>query len=306
MTESGPRSSTNRGQATLVNLPGGVDLPESGILEGICREEPLSELNLLTVLYDTLPDDWIQAVAAYDDRPTNLGIVSVGDTYRATATQSSSPAASGPARDPERLELITPLSDPTDLHEVGLATTRYLDAWDDDEAQTIVLFDSVSSLLNGVDTEEAIQFLHIFRHRVTRTGATAFFIAHPGLHDPETMSMLRSLFDDVIENVGAESEVTADQLDDPMMDILNGPRRVIMAQLVREQSLTVAELAARTGEAGVADDPERLEIALQHTHLPLLANSGFVEYDREAETVELSGPVERVRPYLRLAAEEDQ
>ncbi|MFO7925841.1 MAG: DUF7344 domain-containing protein [Halobacteriota archaeon] len=52
--------------------------------------------------------------------------------------------------------------------------------------------------------------------------------------------------------------------------------------------------ATETGTMGTGDDRERTLVELRHVHLPLLADFGLVEYDRQRGTVD----VESVDPLL--------
>lgn len=304
-TSAGTES--RRGSITLVSLPPKVDLPESGILTGIRAVEDLATLNLLTVLYDTSPDEWVQAVLSdREEHPANLGIVTAGDRYRSTTTRAQSPTSgAGPARHSrdESPSVITPLEDPTDLTDLGTAITKYLDSWADTDNRTVVIFDSISGFLNDVDRTDALQFLHILRHRITSANVVGFFVVHPDLHEAETMSMLRTLFDEVVEYSGPASEVTDTNRDATLLDSLDGTKRLIVDQLTRQQSLSISELAARLAEAGVPEERDNLEVGLYHIHLPKLADMDVVTYDTTTGMVELAVPVEEVRPYLRLARE---
>lgn len=47
---------------------------------------------------------------------------------------------------------------------------------------------------------------------------------------------------------------------------------------------------------------ERIVTGLYHVHLPVLAQTGVVRYDLEAETIERLAPADDLTPYLTLAA----
>lgn len=50
---------------------------------------------------------------------------------------------------------------------------------------------------------------------------------------------------------------------------------------------------------------ERIVTGLYHVHLPRLSESGVVEYDLDAETVERLPAADRLTPYLDLAARDE-
>lgn len=79
-------------------------------------------------------------------------------------------------------------------------------------------------------------------------------------------------------------------------------RRRLLYLLLDEGERRVEELATvltgwdatETGTMGTADDRERTLVELRHVHLPLLADVGLVEYDRQLITVD----AESVDPLL--------
>jgi DNA-binding transcriptional ArsR family regulator len=72
-------------------------------------------------------------------------------------------------------------------------------------------------------------------------------------------------------------------------------RRVLYVLLVQEES-TVGELATllagwgatESGTMATPDDRERIVDDLESVHLPVLADAGMVDYDREREAVRLA------------------
>lgn len=92
------------------------------------------------------------------------------------------------------------VSSPENLTRLGVRTTNRLDAITDEvgDRQVVACFDSVTSLLQYVDRDQAFRFLHVVTDHLTEAGAIAHFHMDPGAHDDETLETLKSLFDDVL------------------------------------------------------------------------------------------------------------
>lgn len=69
----------------------------------------------------------------------------------------------------------------------------------------------------------------------------------------------------------------------------------------------VAAVEHEDGSTSVGEIRERVHIALHHSHLPMLADHGVVDYDHEAGTVEPTPLLAALTPYLAdgLDAEDD-
>lgn len=65
--------------------------------------------------------------------------------------------------------------------------------------QTYVCFDSVTELLQYVETDQAFKFLHVVTDQITESHALGHFHMDPHAHDEETIKTLRTLFDDVVD-----------------------------------------------------------------------------------------------------------
>lgn len=105
---------------------------------------------------------------------------------------------------PERYPATTDGSDEritavetNDLTSLGVAISNSLSRRDH-EAPIRIWFDSITSLIRAIDFDRVFRFLHIVTARVKHAHATAFYLVDPMAHDPQTVTSLIYLFDDVI------------------------------------------------------------------------------------------------------------
>jgi len=91
----------------------------------------------------------------------------------------------------------TTVADPGDLTGLGIRVGECLDARAD--RPTVVVFDSVTTMLQYADTRQVFQFLHVLTSRMRRAGAMSVFYMDPEAHDEQTVPTVRSLFDGVYE-----------------------------------------------------------------------------------------------------------
>lgn len=88
-------------------------------------------------------------------------------------------------------------------------------------------------------------------------------------------------------------------------------RRRLLYFLLEEQECTAEEIATvltgweatETGTVGDVDDRERIALTLAHVHLPLLAETGLVEYNRKRDTVRLGSIPDAVCDLVRRSVE---
>lgn len=91
------------------------------------------------------------------------------------------------------------------------------------------------------------------------------------------------------------------------------PRRRALLLLLDIEETTVSELttiltgwdATDTGAMATPNDHQEIRIELIHNHLPLLAETDFIEYDREAGTIELEPLNSEVSELIRHSVERE-
>jgi DNA-binding transcriptional ArsR family regulator len=262
--------------------------------------------NLVVVLYDAVPDEWLTAwLQQVGTRPADLHVVSVGESTR---SGSGAAAHSPPPGSPSGNATIRTVEDPGNVTELGITINECLTE-DGDGERTALCFDSVSALLQWTSLEYAVQFLGILAGRLGRNDRTGVFVVRPDAHDERTRRALESALGTVVtdgNDHGGDAEST-----DTVLEALSDPRRRdALRILLVERSSTVEELATGLVRDRPSDadrttvSKEELATELYHWHLPQLANTGFVEYDAESGTVELADSAHRLRPYLRMTQSE--
>jgi hypothetical protein len=159
-----------------------------------------AETNALTVTYADSASDRAAAWRSHVDAPpANFGIVVVGRGDRQRVEDI--------ARNETRVETVP---DGRDLTELGVTITRILDEWSDHPYQSVVDFDSVTSLLQYVDRETSFRFLHTLTAQLERVDAGGHFHLTPDAIDDRTYHLLRPLFDAVVDGTGDDGEVRRD------------------------------------------------------------------------------------------------
>ena len=84
------------------------------------------------------------------------------------------------------------MTTPSDLTGLGVAISEVLSEWDD---PVLVCFDSLTSMLQYVDSDTAYEFLHAVTGQVHAARARAHFHVDPAAHDETTLAGITSLFD---------------------------------------------------------------------------------------------------------------
>lgn len=167
---------TRAGCATLLGAPGA---PDSVVFVSLVRR-PSTRL-----------EDWRERCD--HALPERIGVVAMGGTGRGGGSgQERHPIPGGPA--PARVEYVSQSVNPTALWS---AVGGFLDAWD--AGRTALCFDSLTVLLQYLETKRAFRFCHALAGRIRTAGDTAHYHLDPGTVDRRIVRTLSQVFDAVVE-----------------------------------------------------------------------------------------------------------
>ncbi|WP_336133825.1 DUF7504 family protein [Natronomonas amylolytica] len=185
---------------SAVDPPANVLLRAPALSEGrtsVCPQFGAddAERNLLLVSLSGSPDSHLDAWRRHGGLPEKVAIITADEVRSAAATDGGSAMRQSDGT----VISTTTVSEPGDLTGIGIKMNKALSAWADDDAHTHVCFDSLTTLMQYVDTKRAFQYLHVTTKRVESAGATAHYHIDPDAHDEQTLATIESLFSDVCE-----------------------------------------------------------------------------------------------------------
>ena len=152
--------------------------PEEGCAELLSATTP--ETTVLWVTYTRPPSACIEHFRAAE-APGSLSVIAVGDM----------PTVTPDADD----VTVRSVSTPDDLTGLGITLSQALSTHED----AVVCFDSLTVVLQYVDTETAYEFLNALTGHLYAADARAHFHLDPTAHDTQTVDALASLFDAIAE-----------------------------------------------------------------------------------------------------------
>jgi len=92
-----------------------------------------------------------------------------------------------------------------------------------------------------------------------------------------------------------ESSLFAAQIDEQLTAVSSQCRRKVLIQLKRGEIESVPDLVSQE-----IDSPKQAEQRLFHTHLPKLADAGYIEWDRETGKIDQGAEFHKIIPVLEL------
>jgi len=189
-------SAIHPGDNVLVTCPSFMGDEHQTCLELLTPASP-ENVYALSILFTQSPSDhldsWQRLVGAY---PARSRIVSVDADAKSSA---GIPEVTTESRDGE--QAVQRVNSPRNLTQLGVRITDSLDEWMETEpdTQVAVCFQSISTLLQYVDVEQAFKFLNVITARCSAADAVAHYHLDPHAHDEQTTVKLEQLFDAVVE-----------------------------------------------------------------------------------------------------------
>lgn len=102
-------------------------------------------------------------------------------------------------------QLTRYVSSPGDFTGVGMASSKFLEQFAQQDYQTRVALDSISQLLMYADVKTVFRFLHILTGRISAADALGFGTLDADAHDDQTVNTIRQLFDGLVETRAGEN-----------------------------------------------------------------------------------------------------
>lgn len=224
-----------------------------------------------------------------DRRPRNVGVVSVGEQMRSTASASVPQRTNHP--------VLRGIPDEENVEGIRETATQFLGTWD--HGRTVAYVDSLTPVVERLGTDETVEFLETFLRTLDAHDATGYFCLTPAAHDRAVVREIASRFDTVVECVDSAAEVDDEpSVSDCFEAIANTRRRCALVELAHGEGVSVESLARRVADR-INVGAEQVHISLLNVHLPKLADLGLVAYDRGDDRVAAGPHYEWVVPYLR-------
>ncbi|MFA1609555.1 DUF7504 family protein [Halobellus rubicundus] len=156
--------------------------------DGRCKRLLLNgrdEVDVLGVDFSTPPSGWYDEWAeVVDGGPANAALITTPDL--------------ADADDPAEALSVETVASPSNLTGVGVKFTPYLNEWND----PVVTVESLTVLLQYADPQIVYRFLHVLTSRLRAADACGQFFFDSTAQDDQTVELLKTLFDAVLEYEG--------------------------------------------------------------------------------------------------------
>lgn len=187
-TVGGHDAEAATGVNTILRAPQTSDGDEA-CLDLVAGESP-ARTGVIAITYEATPDEWLEAwQARVGTRPNSLSLVDVGGTTRSTATRTAPPTPS-----PGPISITTAAS--TDLFGILQQARDALEQRAQTNRRVVVWFESITALLEHVDTETAFRWLHVLTCSAREAGADGYYRVDPTAHDSVLLDTFTPLFDE--------------------------------------------------------------------------------------------------------------
>lgn len=185
-----------------------IDPPANVLLLCDSTLESSSCIDLITTV-PAIDRAELQITFAHDTRsgenrmdsspPHRLGVISVGDILRSTATKGTDSDGSPRIR-------VDTVDDPRDLPAISTTISECCEEWASVDEQIVVCFRSLDGLLKRTSLMRVFHFTHIVTKRLASVDALAHFHLDPSNHPDAVIQTLRTIFDEVVEDENASAE----------------------------------------------------------------------------------------------------
>jgi hypothetical protein len=142
------------------------------------------QIEILGVDFSTPPpvwyDDWCTLL---DGEPADAAVITTADLAEFGGADREAPYD------------VETVGSPSNLTGVGVKSTPYLSDWDNPS----VVVESLTVLLQYADPQSVYRFLHVLTSRLAATDARGQFYLDPLAQDEQTVELLTTLFDAVVE-----------------------------------------------------------------------------------------------------------
>lgn len=181
--------------ANILVLAPSRDQVSGGVCSDYLSFTDSEQERVLLVSLTQAPDDrlcvWREQVG--DRSPADVAVI----TARGSSPTSTRRVGESAGIDAANLT-IESVDSPGNLTQLGVRITNVLSEWPD--SQIIVCFQSVTTLLQYVDADQAFQFLHTLTQYVRNVDGIAHFHMDPDAHDDQVVSTLQPVFDTVVDH----------------------------------------------------------------------------------------------------------
>lgn len=92
-------------------------------------------------------------------------------------------------------------------------------------------------------------------------------------------------------------------LDEALLNLANIHRRRVLLTLLHNESQTVEELSAPEDNHAVDAEQKEIKAKMYHAHLPKLVDVGFIEWNRDNQTVAKGPRFDEIESLLKLLAD---
>jgi KaiC/GvpD/RAD55 family RecA-like ATPase len=104
-------------------------------------------------------------------------------------------------RDASETESVKNASSPVDLTGIGVRISQFFEYFliKKNIRKIQLHMNSLSTILMYSNIQTVFRFIHIFTGRIKEAGALGIFVMDSGMHDDQTITTLKQLFDGIIE-----------------------------------------------------------------------------------------------------------